>query len=121
MNQRLRSMMSGLRWSVGLVVLYESCLLAFEPGRIRAFQHSGLPHLIRPILAGSEIIAAVMFLVPYTNVAGGYCLLSVFAAAAAVHILHGQYDVSALVVYSMAVWVNLAQKDKGAVRVKNDR
>ena len=106
-------MIAGLRWAVGLVVLYESCLLAFEPGRILAFEQSGLPHFIRPFLAGGEILAAVLFLIPRTKVAGSYCLLIVFAIAAAIHIMHGQYGVGALVVYSMAVWVCLAEPEVG--------
>ena len=96
---------------MGLVVLYQSCLLAFEAGRIRAFEHSGLPHLIRPFLAGGEILAAALFLIPGTKVAGSYCLLIVFAFAASIHVLHGQYDVGALFVYSTAVWVSLAEQE----------
>lgn len=111
MSQQLRNTITGLRWTVGLVVLYESCLLAFEPGRIRAFEHSGLPHFIRPFLAGSEVLAAALFLVPGTKVAGSYCLLIVFAFAGAMHLLHGQYDVGSLVVYGMAVVVCLADQE----------
>src|SRR5690242_6948178 len=107
MNHRLKQMVTILRWTLGLVVLYESCLLAFEPGRIRAFEHAGFPHLVRPLLAWSEIIAAALYLVPASEVAGSYLLLIVFALAAAVHILHGQYEVGGLVVYSMVVGVTL--------------
>lgn len=110
MNQRLKNLVIGLRWSVGLVVLYESCLLAFEPGRIRAFEHSGLPQFIRPVLAGGEILAAAMFLIPFTSTVGSYFLMAVFVFAGAIHVLHGQYDVGALIVYGMAVWVSLAQR-----------
>jgi DoxX-like family len=120
MNQRLGNMIAGLRWSLGLVVLYESCLLAFEPGRIRAFEHAGLPHLIRPVLAGGEILAAALFLVPFTNVMGSYFLLVIFAFAAAIHVLHGQYDVGELIVFSMAVWVSLAQRENQESRAVND-
>lgn len=111
MNQQLRNSITGLKWTVGLVVLCESSLFAFEPGRIRAFEHSGLPYFMRPVLAGSEILAAALFLFPLTSVVGGYFLWSVFAFAAAIHVLHGQYDLGNLVVYSMAVWVNLAQRE----------
>jgi hypothetical protein len=88
MNPRLKRIaVEGLRWTVGLVVLLESCRLAFLPSQIHAFSKSGLPGWIRPGLAGSEIVAAVLFLMPLTSVAGSYLLLLVFLLAALVHVL----------------------------------
>ncbi len=69
---------------------------------------SGMPHLIRPILGGAEIIAALLFLIPPARMIGGYALLVIFALAALIHILHGQPDVGALVVYAAAVYTVLA-------------
>ena len=108
MNIQLKQAMFALKWSVGLVALFESCLLALEPVRIHAFEHAGLPHIVRPILAGSEFVAAGLFLVPSTSRWGGYFLLAVFAFAALIHVLHGQFDIGALVVYSASVAVTLA-------------
>ena len=110
-----------MRWTLGLVVLYESCLLAFGPGRIQSLEHAGFPHLVLRILAGGEIIAAVLYLLPFSEVAGSYLLLIVFAFAGAIHILHGQYDVGGLVVYSMAVWVTLAQGEADRPGVQHER
>ncbi len=121
MSPRLKRCLLGLQWSVGLVVLVEACLLAFEPGRIRAFEHAGLPPILRPILVGGEILAAALYLLPPTNRAGSYLLLGVFVLAAAAHILHGQYDVGALIIYGMAVVVTLAYQAAGAAEVANDR
>jgi DoxX-like family len=122
MNPRLRRIaIDGLRWTVGLVVLFESCRLAFWPSEIHAFSKSGLPGWIRPGLAGSEIVAAVLFLVPLTSVAGSYLLLLVFLLAALVHVLHGQYDVGVLAVYSMAVLVSLAHRQDARGEVAHDR
>jgi uncharacterized membrane protein len=120
MTQRLKHMIALLRWTLGLVVLYESCLLAFEPGRIRSFEHAGLPHVIRPILAGGEIAAAALYLVGFSEVAGSYLLLIVFAFAAVIHVLHDQYDVGGLFVYSMAVWLTLAQRETEKLRVQHE-
>ena len=82
--------------------------LFFQRRAATLFAKSGLPHLIRPILGGAEIIAALLFLVPPTRTIGGYALLVIFALAALIHILHGQPDVGALVIYAAAVYTVLA-------------
>jgi len=103
----LRNAICILYWSVGLVVLIESCLFVFSASRGHAFAKSGMPQLIRPILGGSEIIAALLFLVSPARAIGGYALLVIFAVAGLIHILHGQLDVGGLVVYAAAVYTVL--------------
>jgi hypothetical protein len=97
-----------LYWSVGLVVLIESCLFVFSTSRAHAFANSGMPQLIRPVLGGAEIIAALLFLIPPARMIGGYALLVIFTLAALIHILHGQTDVGGLVVYAAAVYTVIA-------------
>jgi hypothetical protein len=75
-----------LRWCVGIVILIESSLFVFSPARAHDFARSGLPHLVRPILGGAEIIATLLFLIPATRLAGGRALLAIFVAAALIHI-----------------------------------
>jgi hypothetical protein len=112
MNERLRKFAPpGLRWSLGLVVLWDSCQFAFGDSVSRAFAKTGLPLWIRPLLGGSEIVAAVLFLVPAASLVGGYALLIIFFLAAAIHILHGWYDVGALAVHAMAVLACIAHQD----------
>jgi hypothetical protein len=94
-----------LRWALGLVVLLESCQFVFSNSAAHFLAKAGLPSWIRPVLGGAEIIAAVLFLVPFTTLIGSYLLLVIFGLAALVHILHGQYDVRGLVVYAVAVLV----------------
>jgi hypothetical protein len=103
-----RNAISILYWSVGLVVLIESCLFVFSASRAHEFARSGMPHLIRPILGGAEIIAALLFLIPPARMIGGYALLVIFIVAALIHILHGQPDVGGLVIYAAAVYTVLA-------------
>jgi hypothetical protein len=67
-----------------------------------------MPQLIRPVLGGAEIFAALLFLVPPARTIGGYALLVIFALAALIHILHGQTDVGGLVVYAAAVYTVIA-------------
>ncbi len=110
LNHRLKNAISILYWSTGLVVLVESCLFVFSASRGHAFEKSGLPHLIRPILGGAEIIAALLFLIPPARTIGGYALLVIFTLAALIHILHGQPDVGGLVIYAAAVYTVLAAR-----------
>jgi uncharacterized membrane protein YphA (DoxX/SURF4 family) len=102
--QRVPSMVL-LRWSVGLVVLWESCQFAASTASVHHLQRMGLPGWIAPVLGVAEIGAVVVFLVPRLRRIGGYALLVIFAIAAALHILHGQFEIGPLVVYSAAVLV----------------
>ena len=62
-------------------------------------------------------MAAVLFLVPITTVVGAWLLLLVFAGAILLHVLHGQYEVGGLLVYSAAVYVVLAFRDSRRLRI----
>jgi hypothetical protein len=104
----LKNAVCVLYCSVGLVVLIESCLFVFSASRAHAFAKSGMPQLIRPVLGGAEIIAALLFLIPPARMIGGYALLVIFTLAALIHILHGQTDVGGLVVYAAAVYTVIA-------------
>jgi len=110
-----------LQWSVGLVVMLESLILAFGPEAGRHFAGTGMPAWLRPALAWPEIVAALLFLIPLTVVAGGYFLLAVFAVAAVLHLLHGQYDIGVLVVYATAVLAVLAYRGATPGEVAVDR
>jgi len=114
MHERFRSLaVPGLQWCVGLIVLWQSWRFAFGATAMRGFAETGLPAWIRPALGGIEIVAAVLFLLPITTVVGGYALLVVFFFAAVLHLLHGWYDISALMLYAMAVLVSLAHHERG--------
>ena len=106
----------GLRWVLALVVLLESAHFAISPAAAHEFAVTGLPQWIPPALGGSEVIAALLFLVPAAIVVGGYALLFIFAIAVALHYLVGQYDVGHLVVYGMAVLVCITNRKQEAVR-----
>src|SRR5271154_4012660 len=92
-----------LRWTLGLAVLLESLEFVLSTSAAHFLAKAGLPFWIRPVLGGAEIIAAILFLVPFTAAIGSYLLLVVFGLAALIHILHGQYEVGGLVVYAAAV------------------
>jgi uncharacterized membrane protein YphA (DoxX/SURF4 family) len=107
-----------LRWTLGLAVILESWQFAFSSSAAHFFAKTGLPLWLRPALGGMEIIAAVLFLIPPTARGGAYSLLLIFAFAALIHLLHGQFGVEALVVYAAAVFVCVADGAEKAVEVR---
>lgn len=94
-----------LRWTLGLVVFWQSLQFASSAAAIRQMQHMGLPEWIPPALGGVEALAAVLFLIPTLGRIGGYGLLAIFALASAIHVLHGEFGIGALLVYGAAVLV----------------
>jgi hypothetical protein len=114
----------GLRWVLGIVVLWQSCLLLHAT--IVDIQgatsgHIGPHQWVRLVLASAEILAAVMFLAPVLNLAGSYLLLIVFAFAMLFHALQGQFDFGALPVYAMAVLVSMAHRRDAQAKVGYER
>ena len=113
MNQPLkRPAMAFLRWSVGLVVLwqsYQTFHMAYTKGH--APGHAGALTGVRLVLSGSEIVAAILFLAPSSTALGGYLLLLIFGLALALHTLHGDIaGLAVLIVYGAAVLVTLADR-----------
>lgn len=94
---------TGLQYSLGLVLIYESSRLAFAAGAAHTFQQTHLPQWFRVAIALVELVGAILFLLPPTIVVGGRLLLATFGVAAVVHVLHGQTDIGYLIIYSMAV------------------
>jgi hypothetical protein len=92
-----------LRWTLGLVVLWESYEFAFSAAEAKYLGHMRLPSCIGPVLGCTEILAALLFLVLKVSRIGGFFLLVIFAIAATRHLLHGQYEVGSLLVYGAAV------------------
>jgi len=110
-----------LRWALGLVVVLESAEFIFSNSAAHFLVKAGLPSWIQPVLGGSEIVAAVLFLLPFTAKVGSYLLLVIFALAALLHILHGQFNVGGLVVYAAAVLVCLAHAGNTTLEASHER
>jgi hypothetical protein len=122
MNTRARPRaVLGLQWILGLVLIVESLRLAFEPSAARHFAQAGMPLWMRPALAWTEIAAAILFLVPFTTLLGGYLLLVIFFLAALLHLLHGEFDIGVLLIYAMAVLVTLAYRASAESGATHDR
>ena len=93
---------TGLQWSLGLVLIYESSRLLFYSGA-HAATSAHIPHLLLMVIAAVELLGAILFLIPPTVNTGGKILIGTFLAAAVVHILHGQPDIGFLIIYGFAV------------------
>lgn len=94
---------TGLQWSLGLVMIYECSRLLFSSAATHALARAHLPHLVVQAIAAVELLGAILFLIPPTVLTGGRLLLVAIAAAAVVHLLHGQPDIGYLIIYAMAV------------------
>jgi len=106
-----------LRWTLAVVVFVQSLEFAFSASAGHFFMKTGLPWWVRPALGLAEAIAAILFVVPFTMVFGGYSLLVIFALAALVHVLHGQFEIGGLVVYAVAVLVCMPSPDRSQSEV----
>jgi hypothetical protein len=106
-----------LTWTVALVILLEGSRTFYGAiTRLHDPGHAGLLAWSRLVLSGSEIVAALLFLLPVTTVLGGYSLLLIIALAIAIHALHGDFrGLDILVLYGVAVFVGLSDRhDRGS-------
>jgi hypothetical protein len=82
-----------LRIALGVVVGVNSAALVVSQVR-------GHPQHALLVLGLTELVAAILFLIPRTVRLGGISLMVVFAAAALFHFLHGESSIGFLVVYA---------------------
>jgi len=101
-----------LRWTLGLVVVWESYQFAFSAAARHHLQQMGLPEWVASALGGAEIVAAIIFLLPRLGRIGGYFLLGIFAVAAILHVFHRQIEIGPLLVYSAAVFACMSANDR---------
>jgi|SRR5271155_3031472 len=103
MADRTKTALTGLQWTLGLVILIEAILFVM-PGARHDFAQTHMPDLVRQVLGWGEIIGAVLLLIPRTAVRGGWFLVGIFALAIIVHLLHGLFNVGDLAIYTAAAW-----------------
>lgn len=102
-EQRMKTALAGLQWTLGLVILTEAVLFVMPAAR-HDFAKTHMPDIVRLVLGWGEIIGCVLLLIPRTAVRGGWLLVGIFLLAIAVHLLHGTYNVGNLVIYTAAAW-----------------
>jgi hypothetical protein len=113
-EQLKRFAIPGLRWTLGVVVLWQSIQFVLSHSQGQHLTKLGLPMWVQPALGGTEILAVLLFLLPATSLVGGYSLLAIFAIAILIHCLHDEFDVGGLLVYAMAVVVCITDGKKEA-------
>lgn len=100
-----------LHWTVGLVVLIESIQTFYFAHSGHGTSHAGKLIALRLVLSAGEIVAALLFLIPASSVAGAVVLLVILGLAFAIHALHGEFrGLEILVLYGVAVYVSLAER-----------
>jgi hypothetical protein len=102
-EQRTKTALTGLQWTLGLVILIEAILFVM-PSAAHDFAKTHMPDIVRQVLGWGEIVGAVLLLIPRTAVRGGWLLAGIFVLAIVVHVLHGTYNVGNLVIYTAAAW-----------------
>ena len=102
-EQRMKTALSGLQWTFGLVILIEAVLFVMPSAR-HDFARTHMPDIVRQVLGWGEIIGAVLLLIPKTAVRGAWILVGVLVLAIVVHLLHGTFNVGHLVIYTAAAW-----------------
>ncbi len=108
---RHRAALLLLRWTVGLVVLWQSYRFAVSGAAVQGVSHLGLPGWLVPVIGGAELFAAALFLLPKFQHVGGYALLAIFALACAIHGVHGEVELG-LLVYAAAVIACLSSRSE---------
>jgi hypothetical protein len=108
-EQRMRTALTGLQWTLGLVILMEAVLFVM-PSAAHDFAQTHMPDIVRLVLGWGEIIGAVLLLIPRTAVRGGWVLVGIFVSAIVVHLLHGAYNVGNLLIYTAAAWAVVSGK-----------
>jgi len=102
-EQRMKTALTGLQWTLGLVILIEAILFVM-PSAAHDFAKTHMPDVVRQVLGWGEIIGAVLLLIPRTAVRGGWFLMGIFMLAIVIHLLHGTFNVENLVIYTAAAW-----------------
>jgi hypothetical protein len=100
-ERRMKCALTGLQWTLGLVILIEAALFLMPSAR-HDFAGTHMPDILRQVLGWGEIIGAVLLLIPRTAVRGAWVLAGIFVLAIIVHMLHGMFNVGSLAVYTAA-------------------
>lgn len=109
-EKQMKRSITGLQWTLGLVILIEAVLFVMPSAR-HDFAKTHMPDIVRQVLGWGEIIGSVLLLIPRTAVRGGWLLVGIFVVAIVVHVLHGMFNVGNLVIYTAAAWTVIADRE----------
>lgn len=109
-EQRVKTALTGLQWTLGIVILIEAILFVM-PNAQHDFAATHMPDAIRLLLGWGEILGAVLLLIPQTAVRGAWALVLIFIFAILIHLLHGMFTVGYLIIYIAAAWAIATAKN----------
>ena len=95
-----------LQWALAFVIGRASVLLLFHARR--GALHGGVHPALVTALAGVELAAVILFLIPKTLPYGARLLQGVIVAAALLHMHSGEMPPAIFLVYVAGIWVVLA-------------
>lgn len=75
-EQRTKTALTGLQWTVGLVILIEAILFVLPSAR-HDFAKTHMPDVVRLVLGWGEIIGSVLLLIPGTAIRGTWLLAGI--------------------------------------------
>jgi uncharacterized membrane protein YphA (DoxX/SURF4 family) len=99
----MKAALTGLRWTMGVVILIEAVLFVMPEAR-HDFSQTPMPDVLRQGLGWGEIIGSILLLIPRTAARGAWILAGTFVLAMMVHLLHGMPNVGNLAIYTAAAW-----------------
>ena len=70
-EHRMKCALTGLQWTLGIVILIEAVLFLMPSAR-HGFARTHMPDILRQVLGWGEIIGAVLLLIPRTAVRGAW-------------------------------------------------
>jgi hypothetical protein len=108
--ERIKMAVTGLQWTLGLVILIEA-ILFLMPAASHDFSRTHMPNVIRLVLGWGEIVGCILILIPKTASRGAWILAAVFILAIVIHLLHGIYGVGNLVIYTAVAWAVVVGKE----------
>jgi hypothetical protein len=110
-----------LRWTLGLVVAWESIFTAWAAyPEIHGTGHHATHAWIRLILGSVEAIGAILFLLPWGLLLGGWILLCVFTLAVLFHAAQGEFN-GGLIVFAAATIACMEHFKREAKQVPDGR
>jgi hypothetical protein len=110
-----------LRWTLGIVVAWESIFTAWAAyPEIQGSGHHAAHARIRLILGSVEAIGAILFLLPWGALLGGWILIAVFTLAVLFHAVQGEFN-TGLIVFAAATIACMENFKREANRVPDGR
>jgi uncharacterized membrane protein len=110
MSDRLKTAITILQWTLGLVILIAAVRFVLPSAR-HQFSQTHMPDAVRLILGWGEIIGSLLLLIPRTSIRGAWTLIAVFTLALVIHLLHGMYEVGNVIIYAAVAWTLAAARE----------